>query len=158
MLGFTERIRIQDNARRRRFPFSRPQGRWQRINSSLSLERGAELSGFAWFVLCSNLVQCTAKRGVVQHSTLPYGISGTRREYFPLKVAMTTILWVKGDANSPVLSPESCGGPAAYPAGVFPYVDVCLADNVLDLVDPRLQFLIAEYGRGIVRRGCKVMV
>ena len=46
---------------------------------------------------------------------------------------------------------ENCGGSATQFLGVFPYINVCLAYNVLDLVDPWLEFSIFEYGRGIVR-------
>ena len=46
---------------------------------------------------------------------------------------------------------KNCGGSATQFLVVFPYINVCLACNVLDLVDPWLEFSIFEYGRGIVR-------
>ena len=38
-------------------------------------------------------------------------------------------------------------------AGMTPYLEVCLAVDILDLVDPRLWFAIIEYGHRTVRRG-----
>jgi len=35
---------------------------------------------------------------------------------------------------------------------MFPYVNVRLADNVLDLVDPWPDFSVSEYGIGLARR------
>ena len=37
---------------------------------------------------------------------------------------------------------------------MFPYVDVCLAYDVSDPVDPWLDLAIFEYGYEVVRRGC----
>ena len=35
---------------------------------------------------------------------------------------------------------------------MFLYVDVCLTDDVLDLIDPWPEFSVSEYGTGLVCR------
>jgi len=57
------------------------------------------------------------------------------------------------DENAPILSPDSRGGSTTKFSGMFPYVDVRLTDDVLDVVNPRLEFSVFEYGTGLVCRG-----
>lgn len=57
-----------------------------------------------------------------------------------------TVMWAYQS-----FSLESYGGPAAQFSGIFPYVSVCVADNVLDLVDSWLELSIFEYGHRVVR-------
>ena len=47
---------------------------------------------------------------------------------------------------------EKGSGAAAQFSRMFSYVDVCLAYNVLDPVDPWPEFSIFEYGHRVVRR------
>ena len=48
--------------------------------------------------------------------------------------------------------PENCGGSATQFLGTFPYIHECLTYNVLDLVDPWLEFTVFEYGHEVVCR------
>ena len=48
---------------------------------------------------------------------------------------------------------DSRGGSATKFSGMFPYVDVRLTDDVLDVVNPRPGFSGFEYETGLVCRG-----
>ena len=52
---------------------------------------------------------------------------------------------------------KNCGGPTTQFFGMIPYVDIRLAYDVLNLVDPCPQFPVFEQGHGVVRRGLVTM-
>jgi len=60
---------------------------------------------------------------------------------------------VKTQTHQSFSPDESCGGSATQFSSPFLYVDVRLAYDVLDPVDPWLKFTISKYGHGVVRRG-----
>ena len=95
-----------------------------------------------------------SKRSVSQHCTLRMVCPGIRKGEFP----------TRGDCNyddmsqmrtrtHQSLSLESCGRLVTKFSGMLPYVDVCFAGDILDLVDPRLELSDSEYKTGLICRG-----
>ena len=93
-----------------------------------------------------HLVQCAGE----EHGSASYpaySISGTQREDFPLNSYEDNLLSQVGTWAYQSLSVEVRGWSATQFLSMLLYVNVCLPDNVLDPVDPRLEFSTLEYGR-----------
>ena len=85
------------------------------------------------------------------HKTYPFhSVSSPQWTYFPLVVvsyADSRLLRRRTYESSSLL--EILGRAAAYGPRMYLNINPGLGENVLDLVNPRLQFSILEDGRGV---------
>ena len=78
-----------------------------------------------------------------------YSVSSPERSYFPLVVVRYTDPRLRMWTYEPVSLLKVSGRAAAYGPRVLLDIDPGFSENVLDLINPCLQFSILEDGRGV---------